>query len=87
MKLDPFIEAEKVAGHSVNHACGLLEVSPSRFLPTTKRRGLDARGDRRRAHREDHGRDAESKGTYGSPRVHRELRDRGFSCGKRRVTA
>jgi transposase InsO family protein len=28
----------------------------------------------------------ESKGTYGSPRVHRELRDRGFSCGKRRVT-
>jgi transposase InsO family protein len=29
---------------------------------------------------------SESKGTYGSPRVHRELRDRGFSCGKRRVT-
>jgi len=29
---------------------------------------------------------AESKGTYGSPRIHRELRDRGFSCGKRRVT-
>ena len=29
---------------------------------------------------------AESKGTYGSPRVHRELGYRGVDCGRRRVT-
>ncbi len=28
---------------------------------------------------------AESKGTYGSPRVHRALRERGVGCGQRRV--
>ena len=27
MKVDPFIEAEEVAGHSVENACRLLEVS------------------------------------------------------------
>jgi hypothetical protein len=27
MKLDPFIEAEKIAGHSVTKTCGLFEVS------------------------------------------------------------
>jgi len=31
VKVDPFIEAEKVAGHSVNHACGLLEVSRAAY--------------------------------------------------------
>ena len=31
MRLDPFIEAEKVAGHNVAKACGLLEVSKSAF--------------------------------------------------------
>ncbi len=31
MRLDPFIEAEKVAGHSVNKACGLLEVSRAAY--------------------------------------------------------
>ena len=31
MKLDPFIEAEKIAGHSVQKTCGLFEVSKSAF--------------------------------------------------------
>ena len=31
MKVDPFIEAEKVAGHNVAKACGLLEVSKSAY--------------------------------------------------------
>jgi len=31
MKLDPFIEAEKTAGHSVHSACRLLEVSKSAY--------------------------------------------------------
>ncbi|MGO8871846.1 MAG: hypothetical protein ACLQPH_10695 [Acidimicrobiales bacterium] len=45
MKVDPFIEVEKVAGRSVNHACGLLEVSRaayyqrSRGVPSARRVG------------------------------------------------
>ena len=31
MKLDPFIEAEKIAGHSVTKTCGLFEVSRSAY--------------------------------------------------------
>ena len=31
MKLDPFIEAEKIAGHSVTKTCGLFEVSRPAF--------------------------------------------------------
>ncbi len=31
MKVDPFIEAEEVAGHSVQNACRLLEVSKSAY--------------------------------------------------------
>ena len=86
MKLHPFIEAEKVAGHSVNHACGLLEVSRAAYYQrrngeASMREVTDAELTEKitAVH-------TESKGTYGSPRVHRELRDRGFSCGKRRVT-
>jgi len=86
VKGDPFIEAEKVAGRSVNHACGLLEVSRAAYYQrrngeASMREVTDAELTKKitAVHEE-------SKGTYGSPRVHRELRDRGFSCGKRRVT-
>ena len=56
MKLHPFIEAEKVAGHSVNHACGLLEVSRAAYYQRRNGEASMPRGDRRRAHQEDHGR-------------------------------
>ena len=41
MKLDPFIEAEKTAGHSVEKACGLLEVSKSAYYE--RRNGVPSR--------------------------------------------
>jgi putative transposase len=86
MKLDPFIEAEKTAGHSVTKTCGLFEVSRSAYY----QRSNGTPSDRART-------DAdlteqitevfnESKGTYGSPRVHQELGHRGVVCGRRRVT-
>ncbi len=85
MKIHPFIEAEKAAAHSVKRACELLEVSRAAYyerrkeIPSVKELS-----------------DAElttkitaihkvSKGTYGSPRVHRELADQGVRTGKRRV--
>jgi putative transposase len=85
VKVDPFIEAEKAAGHGVQRACRLLEVSRAAYYQ--RRTGLPS--PRATA-------DAaitakitsihtESKGTYGSPRVHQALRRDGAGCGKRRV--
>ena len=31
VKVDPFIEAEEAAGHSVKHCCDLLEVSRAAY--------------------------------------------------------
>ena len=36
MKLDPFIEAEEVAGHGVKHACELFEVSRAAYYQRKK---------------------------------------------------
>jgi len=86
MKVDPFIEAEKVAGHNVAKACELLEVSRAAYYQ--RRNGApsarvvtDAELTRKivAIH-------VESKGTYGSPRVHQELAHRQVVCGRRRVT-
>jgi putative transposase len=86
MKLDPFIEAEKTAGHSVQKTCELFEVSRSAYYQRTtgtpsNRAITDAELTKqiKAVH-------AESKGTYGSPRVHKELGHRGVACGRRRVT-
>ncbi len=86
MKVDPFIEAEKVAGHNVNKACGLLEVSRAAYYqrrngPPSARQATDAEllEHITAIH-------TESKGTYRSPRIHRELGHRQVACGRRRVT-
>ena len=85
MKLDPFIEAEQAAGHSINRCCELFEVSRAAYYQRRKRtpsaRSL-ADGELLEQISEVH---AESDGTYGSPRVHHELRKRDVSCGRRRV--
>ena len=84
MNVYPFIEAEQAGQHSVKRACELLEVSRAAFYQR-------AAGPSRRevadeelfeAIRDAH---AESGGTYGSPRVHRALRDAGRRCGRKRV--
>jgi len=86
MKLDPFIEAEKIAGHSVTKTCGLFEVSRSAYyertngVPSARQVG-DAELTKKIVAIHD-----ESKGTYGAPRVHQALRQRQVACGKRRVT-
>jgi putative transposase len=86
VKVHPFIEAEQAAGHSVNKACELLEVSRAAYYQ--RRNGVPSRRAVTDAellakitviH-------AESKGTYGAPRIHKELLHRHVACGKRRVT-
>ena len=86
MKVDPFIEAEKVAGHNVAKACELLEVSRAAFYQRrngapSQRAVTDAELlEQIRAIHD------ESKGTYGAPRVHKELLHRHVAAGKRKVT-
>ncbi len=86
MKVDPFIEAEKVAGRNVDKACHLLEVSRSAYYQ--RRNAAPSQREQTDAellekitaiHQE-------SKGTYGSPRIHKELGHRQVTCGRRRVT-
>ena len=85
MRLDGFIEAEKVAGHSVAHCCELFEVSRAAFYQRRSerpsRRALDD------AELQDKIREVHkiSKGTYGSPRVHAALLQDGIHVGRRRV--
>jgi putative transposase len=86
MKLDPFIEAEKAAGHSVHRTCALFEVSKSAYYQ--RKNGAPSKRDVSDAELLEkitaiH---TESKGTYGAPRVHKELLHRHVACGKRRVT-
>ena len=85
MTVDPFIEAEEVAGHGATRACRLLEVSRSAYYerknttPSTRELSDAELSEKITAiHKE-------SKGTYGSPRVHKELVKRGVACGRRRV--
>ena len=85
MTLDPFIEAEEVAGHGATRACRLLEVSRSAYyerkkaVPSARELGDQELMKKITAIH------SESKGTYGSLRVHRELVKRGGTCGRRRV--
>jgi len=81
----PFIEAEKAERRNVTKACGLMEVSRSAFYewhqhqPT--RRELDDQdlaGRITKIH-------ADSRGTYGAPRVHAELGHQGFHVARKRV--
>jgi putative transposase len=85
VKVDPFIEAEEAAGHSVKRCCELFEVSRAAYYE--RRRGVPSARAVTDAQLTEtitaiH---TESKGTYGSPRVHHELLHRGTTCGRRRV--
>ena len=85
MRLDPFIEAEEDAGHSVKHACDMFEVSRAAYYQRKRQipspRDV-ADGELVEKIRQIHD---ESDGTYGSPRMHKELLARDVSCGRRRV--
>ena len=80
-----FIAAEKAAARAVTRACAVLKVSRSAYyqwgkhLPSGRMRQDVVLGERIASiHRE-------SRGTYGVPRVHGQLRHEGIACGKQRV--
>jgi putative transposase len=84
--MDPFIEAEEAAGHSVKHCCDMFEVSRAAFYE--RRKGVPSARELSDTELTERIREVhdESKGTYGSPRMHKELVKRDVACGRRRVT-
>jgi transposase InsO family protein len=81
----PFIEAEKAESHNVAKACELMEVSRSAFYEWQRhrptRREID---DKKLGERivEIHN---NSRGSYGCPRVHAQLRREGYHVARKRV--
>ena len=85
MKVYPFIAAEMPAERNVVRTCALLSVSRSAYYDWSKqtpsahaRRDESLRARIRLIHRE-------SRGTYGAPRVHRQLREEGEHTARKRV--
>jgi hypothetical protein len=80
----PFIEAEKAQQRNVKRACELLEVSRAAFYARLAGPSRRDRADQvltaeiRAVHKE-------SKGRYGAPRVHAELRRKGHRHGRKRI--
>jgi putative transposase len=81
----PFIEAEKASNGNVKRACELLEVSRAAYYaqrtnqPTGREQSdVDLTEQIIQLHRE-------SKGRYGAPRIHAELRRKGRRHGRKRV--
>lgn len=80
-----FLAAEKVAAQAIVPACAMLGVSRSAYYQWCKRslsprRGRDAELGERIV-----GIHRESRGTYGVPRVYRQLQREGIACGRKRV--
>ena len=85
MNCYPFIEAEKAQQRNVKRACELLKVSRAAYYAA--RDGQPSGHDRQDAElttriRAEHKR---SKGRYGAPRIHAELRGKGHRHGRKRV--
>jgi transposase InsO family protein len=80
----PFIEAEKAGRRNVSRACALLKVSRAAFYqhlagPSVRdQEDAGLTGQIRDVHEE-------SKGRYGAPRVHAELRRRGRRHSRKRI--
>ena len=84
MNCYPFIEAERAGRRNASRACTLLKVSRAacychRSGPSQRDRGdAEITGQITAVHQD-------SKGRYGAPRVHAELRRRGRRHGRKRV--
>jgi transposase InsO family protein len=80
-----FIEAEKTQQHNVKRACALLEVSRAADYAN----GADSPSTRQLVDQEltEHIRQAHqgSKGRYGAPRIHAQLRRDGHRHGRKRI--
>jgi transposase InsO family protein len=85
VNLYPFIEAEKTQQRNVKRACELLEVSRAAYY--THRAGVPSTRQVADEQLTEHIRQAHetSKGRYGAPRIHAQLRRQGRRHGRKRV--
>jgi transposase InsO family protein len=85
VNLYPFIEAEKLQQRNVKRACELLEVSRAAYY--THRAGVPSTRQVADEQLTEHIRQAHetSKGRYGAPRIHAQLRRQGRRHGRKRV--
>ncbi|MCA1708355.1 MAG: IS3 family transposase [Actinobacteria bacterium] len=85
MNVYPFIEVERAEKRNVKRACALLEVSRAAFydwlrrIPSVRKRADQKLLEKIEAIHDD------SNGTYGSPRVHAQLKADGEVCGENRI--
>jgi putative transposase len=79
-----FIEAEK-ARYPAQLLCRVIDVSKAGFYAWSKRPESGRAIENRRLVTEIHAIHAKSRQTYGSPRVHADLKARGRTVGKNRV--
>ena len=84
MNVYPFIEAEKRCRRNVTRACALLKVSRAAFYQHLNGPSRRDQQDADLAARIQFVHE-ESRGRYGAPRVHAELRSRGQRHGRKRV--
>jgi transposase InsO family protein len=80
-----FIAAEKQAGQPVARACTALEVSSSAYYQWSKQEPSQRAKDDSRLGERIAVIHRASRGSYGSPRVQRQLRREGLCCGRKRV--
>jgi transposase InsO family protein len=85
VRIYPFIEAEKSRGSNVKRACELLKVSRAAYYaarnarPSSRQQDdAELAGQVKKAHED-------SKGCYGAPRVHAQLRAEGRRHSRKRV--
>ena len=85
MNVYPFIEAESVKQRSVKRACELLEVSRAAYY--AHRAGTPSARQQTDEQLTEHIRTAHqaSKGRYGAPRIHAQLRRQGHRHGRKRI--
>jgi len=85
VNLYPFIEVEKTQQHNVKRTCELLEVSRAAYYANR----ADSPSTRQLVDQEltEHIRQAHqrSKGRYGAPRIHAQLRREGYRHGRKRI--
>jgi putative transposase len=84
VRVYPFIEAEKAGRRNVSRACALLKVSRAAFYARLSGRSQREQSDAELTERIQ-ALHQESRGRYGAPRIHAELRHRGRRHGRNRV--
>ena len=85
MSVYPFIEAERVEERSVNRACAVLEVSRAAYYEWHKQEPSQRTQEDQELTEKAKAIFERSRQTYGSPRVHQELRRQEMRCSRKRV--